>query len=168
MKNQAKIKNLLKKLLQLHDREIDLSLDRIRQLTNKLENPQDKLKIISISGTNGKGSIAQIIRSILENANYKCDLYSSPSVKKINERFIFSGKEITDEKLCDLIEEVESINNGNPITYFEILTAIFFLGASRSKSDVTILESGLFHRYDACSCIKQNLASVITAIGMDH
>ena len=168
MKNQAKIKNLLKKLLQLHDREIDLSLDRIRQLTNKLGNPQDKLKIISISGTNGKGSIAQIIRSILENANYKCDLYSSPSVKKINERFIFSGKEITDEKLCELIEEVESINNGNPITYFEILTAIFFLGASRSKSDVTILESGLFHRYDACSCIKQNLASVITAIGMDH
>ena len=168
MKNQAKIKNLLKKLLQLHDREIDLSLDRIRQLTNKLGTPQDKLKIISISGTNGKGSIAQIIRSILENANYKCDLYSSPSVKKINERFIFSGKEITDEKLCELIEEVESINNGNPITYFEILTAIFFLGASRSKSDVTILESGLFHRYDACSCIKQNLASVITAIGMDH
>ena len=69
MKNQAKIKNLLKKLLQLHDREIDLSLDRIRELANKLGNPQDKLKIISISGTNGKGSIAQIIRSILENAN---------------------------------------------------------------------------------------------------
>ena len=160
MKNQTKIKNLLKKLLQLHDREIDLSLDRIRQLTNKLGNPQDKLKIISISGTNGKGSIAQIIRSILENANYKCDLYSSPSVKKINERFIYNNTEIDDENLSDLLIEVEKINNNQSITFHEFICACFFLAASKNKSDINILESGLFFRLDASNVLEKNIINV--------
>ena len=92
-----KIKKILNRLLRLHPREIDLSLDRIKRLNHELGNPQDKLKIISITGTNAKYSICQIIRSILEVAGYTCDLYSSPHVISITERFIFSGKEISDD-----------------------------------------------------------------------
>ena len=163
-----KIKKILKKFLGLHPREIDLSLDRIKRLNHELGNPQNKLKIISITGTNGKNSIALFIRSILEEAGYTCDLYSSPHVISITERFVFSGKEISDDKLCDLLEEVEKINKGQSITFFEFLTSCFFLKASRSRSDISIVESGLFNRFDACSAIKQNLMSVISSIGLDH
>ena len=163
-----KIKKILNRLLRLHPREIDLSLDRIKRLNHELGNPQNKLKIISITGTNGKNSIAQTIRSILEEAGYSCDLYSSPHVISITERFVFSGKEISDDELCDLLDEVERINKGQGITFFEFLTSCFFLKASRSKSDISIVESGLFNRFDACSAIKQNLMSVISSIGLDH
>ena len=163
-----RLKKIQARFHRLHPKKIDLSLSRIKKLTKKLGNPQDKLKIISVIGTNGKYSTAQAIKAILENANYKCDLYTSPHIKKINERFVFSGKEVTDIKLANLLEEVEKINNKEPITFFEILTAAFFLGASRSKSDISIVESGLFHRLDACSVIKKNIASVITPIGLDH
>ena len=163
-----KIKKILKKFLGLHPREIDLSLDRIKRLNHELGNPQNKLKIISITGTNGKNSIALFIRSILEEAGYTCDLYSSPHVISITERFVFSGKEISDDELCDLLEEVEKINKGQSITFFEFLTSCFFLKASRSRSDISIVESGLFNRFDACSAIKQNLMSVISSIGLDH
>ena len=163
-----KIKKILDDLLRLHPREIDLSLDRIKRLNHELGNPQDKLKIISITGTNGKNSIALFIRSILEEAGYTCDLYSSPHVISITERFVFSGKEISDDELCDLLEEVERINKGQSITFFEFLTSCFFLKASKSKSDISIVESGLFNRFDACSAIKQNLMSVISSIGLDH
>ena len=126
-----KIKKIIDRLLRLHPKKIDLSLDRIKRLNHNLGNPQDKLKIISITGTNGKYSIAQTIRSILEEAGYICNLYTSPHVKKINERFVFSGKEITDDELCILLEEVEKINKGQSITFFEFLTSCFFLQAAR-------------------------------------
>tara|TARA_B100001971_G_C18219338_1_gene556045 strand:+ start:123 stop:1382 length:1260 start_codon:yes stop_codon:yes gene_type:complete len=155
-------------LLQLHPKKIDLSLDRIKRLNHELGNPQDKLKIISITGTNGKYSIAQTIRSILEEAGYICDLYTSPHIKKINERFVFSGKEIADNDLCNLLEEVEKINKGKIITFFEFLTSCFFLKASRSNSNITIIENGLFNRFDATSAIKQNLMTIISSVGLDH
>ena len=163
-----KIKKILKRLLHLHPREIDLSLDRIKRLNRELGNPQDKLKIISITGTNGKYSIAQTIRSILEEAGYACDLYTSPHIQKINERFIFSGEEISDDDLCDLFEEVEKKNNNQIITFFEFLTSCFFLKASRSNSDISIVENGLFNNFDAASAIKQNLMSIISSVGLDH
>ena len=108
-----KIKKILDRLLQLHPREIDLSLDRIKRLNHELGDPQDKLKIISITGTNGKYSIAQTVSSILEEAGYVCDLYTSPHIVSIKERFVFSGKEIRDDELCDLLLEVEKKNKTN-------------------------------------------------------
>ena len=105
-----KLQKILSQFLRLHPKEIDLSLNRIKRLTKALGSPQNKLKIISIVGTNGKGSTAQTIRSILEEAKYKCDLYTSPHVQKINERFIFAGNEISDNKLYNLLEEVEKVN----------------------------------------------------------
>ena len=163
-----KLQKIISRLERLHPREISLTLGRIRRLNKELGNPQDKLNVISVCGTNGKGSTAGAILSILESANYTCDLYTSPHCVKINERFIFSGKEIQDDELIDLFQEVEKINNQKPLTLFEFYTAAFILKASRSNSAVSILENGLFSRGDACSVFNKNLASVITTIHEDH
>ena len=163
-----KLQQILNSLQKLHPKEIDLSLDRIKKLCKKLGNPQDNLKYISVVGTNGKYSTIQAIRAILKDANINCNIYTSPHIQKINERFIFNDDEISDENLVKLLTEVEDINAGDPITYFEILTAAYFYNAKKFKNNINLLESGLFHRADACSIIKSNLASIITAIGLDH
>ena len=163
-----KLQQILNSLQKLHPKEIDLSLDRIKKLCKKLGNPQDNLKYISVVGTNGKYSTIQAIRAILKDANINCNIYTSPHIQKINERFIFNDDEISDENLVKLLTEVEDINAGDPITYFEILTAAYFYNAKNFKNNINLLESGLFHRADACSIIKSNLASIITAIGLDH
>ena len=163
-----KLQQILNSLQKLHPKEIDLSLDRIKKLCQKLGNPQDNLKYISVIGTNGKYSTIQAIRAILKDANINCNIYTSPHIQKINERFIYNDEEISDENLVKLLTEVEDINAGEPITYFEILTAAYFYNARNFKNNINLLESGLFHRADACSIIKSNLASVITAIGLDH
>ena len=163
-----KLQQILSSLQKLHPKEIDLSLDRIKRLCKKLGNPQDNLKYISVVGTNGKYSTIQAIRAILKDANINCNIYTSPHIQKINERFIYNDEEISDENLVKLLNEVENINAGEPITYFEILTAAYFYNAKNFKNNINIIESGLFHRADACSIIKSNLASVITAIGLDH
>jgi len=163
-----KVQKILERLLRLHPKEIDLSLDRIKKLCKKLGNPQDNLKYISIVGTNGKYSTIQAIRAILKDANIKCNIYTSPHIQKINERFIYDDEEISDKNLVKLLTEVEDINAGDPITYFEIISAAYFYNAKNFKNNINLLESGLFHRADACSIIKSNLASVITAIGLDH
>jgi len=163
-----KLQQILSSLQKLHPKEIDLSLNRIKKLCKKLGNPQDNLKYISIVGTNGKYSTIQTIRAILKDANINCNIYTSPHIQKINERFIYDNEEISDESLIKLLTEVEDINAGDPITYFEILTAAYFYNAKNFKNNINLVESGLFHRADACSVIKSNLASVITAIGLDH
>jgi dihydrofolate synthase/folylpolyglutamate synthase len=163
-----RLQKILNSLQKLHPKEIDLSLDRIKKLCKKLGNPQDNLKYISVVGTNGKYSTIQAIRAILKDANINCNIYTSPHIQKINERFIYNDEEISDENLVKLLNEVENINAGEPITYFEILTATYFYNAKNFKNNINIIESGLFHRADACSIIKSNLASVITAIGLDH
>ena len=163
-----KLQQILSSLQKLHPKEIDLSLDRIKKLCKKLGNPQNNLKYISVVGTNGKYSTIQAIRAILKDANINCNIYTSPHIQKINERFIYNNEEISDENLVKLLTEVEDINAGEPITYFEILTAAYFYNAKNFKNNINLLESGLFHRADACSIIKSNLASVITTIGLDH
>ncbi len=163
-----KLQQILSSLQKLHPKEIDLSLDRVQRLCKRLGNPQDNLKYISVVGTNGKYSTIASIRAILKEANINCNIYTSPHIQKINERFVYNDEEISDENLSKLLAEVEDINAGDPITYFEILTAAYFYNAKNFKNNINLIESGLFHRFDACSVIKSNLASVITAIGLDH
>ncbi len=163
-----KLQQILNKLQKLHPKEIDLSLNRIKRLCKKLGNPQENLKYISVVGTNGKYSTIQAIRAILKDANINCNIYTSPHIQKINERFIYDDHEISDVNLAKLLTEVEDINAGEPITYFEILTAAYFYNAKKFQNNINLLESGLFHRADACSIINSNLASIITAIGLDH
>ena len=108
------------------------------------------------------------MRAILNAAKIKSNIYSSPHIQKINERFVFNNKEIKDNELYKILSEVEEINDGDHITYFEILTAAYFYGAQKYKNNLNLIESGLFHRFDATNIIEENLASVVTAIGIDH
>ncbi len=163
-----KLQKIVSRLQELHPKEIDLSLNRIQNLCKKLGNPQDKLKAISIVGTNGKYSTIQAMFSILKEANFNCNIYTSPHIKNINERFVFNNKELNDEDLANLLEEIENANNNEPITFFEILTAAYFLKASQYPENINLIESGLFFRFDATNILKNNLASVVTSIGLDH
>ncbi len=163
-----KLQKILSRFLKLHPKEIDLSLDRILNLCEKLGNPQDKIKAISIVGTNGKNSTIQACYSILKEANIKCNVYTSPHIQKINERFVFNNQELKDNELAVLFEEVEKVNNNQPITFFEILTACYFYKAAQYPNNINLVESGLFFRFDATNILKKNLASIVTSISKDH
>ena len=155
-----KLQKILARLQKLHPKEIDLSLGRIKKLCKKLGNPQNKLNCISVIGTNGKYLTIQAIRSILNNANINLNIYTSPHIQNINERFIYNNVEINNLDLANLLSEVEDINNNDPITSFEILTAAFFYGAKKYSENITIVESGLFHRFDATNILKKNLTQM--------
>ena len=164
-----KIQKVLKRLLRLHPKSIDLSLNRIKRLLKNLGNPENKIKnAIQVVGTNGKHSLCSTLREIFETAGYSVNLNTSPSIRKFNERYYFSGKYISDNRLYNLLSEVETINKGQNITFHAFICACFFLEASRNKVDVNILESGLFFRLDASNVLKKNIASVVMPIGMDH
>ncbi|WP_075505965.1 bifunctional folylpolyglutamate synthase/dihydrofolate synthase [Candidatus Pelagibacter communis] len=163
-----KLQKILSNFQKLHPKEIDLSLDRIQNLCKKLGNPQDKIKAISVVGTNGKNSTIQAIYAILKEANLKCNVYTSPHIQKINERFVFNNQELNDEELADLLEQVEKVNNNEPITVFEMLSACFFYKAAQYPDNINLIESGLFHRFDATNILKSNLASIVTSISKDH
>jgi len=163
-----KLQKILKRLQKLHPKEIDLSLNRTKNLCQKLGNPQDQIDCISIVGTNGKYSTIQALHAILKEANYKCNIYTSPHIKKINERFVYNNKTLTDDELANLLSEVELANNGEQITFFEILTVAYFYYARKYPKNINLIESGLFHRFDATNILKKNLASIITTIGLDH
>ena len=163
-----KLQKILNNFQKLHPKEIDLSLNRIKELCKKLGDPQDKIKAISVVGTNGKNSTINAMFSILKEANFKCNVYTSPHILKINERFVFNNKELKDDELANLFEEVEDINNNKPITFFEILTASYFYKAAQYPENINLIEAGLFHRFDATNVLKRNLASVICSCSIDH
>jgi len=163
-----KLQKIVERLQKLHPKEIDLSLDRTKNLCQKLGNPQDQINCISIVGTNGKYSTIQALYAILKEANYKCNIYTSPHIQKINERFVYNNQPLTDDELTNLLSEIEEVNNGTQITFFEILTVAYFHHAKKYPENINLIESGLFHRFDATNIIKKNLASVVTAIGLDH
>jgi dihydrofolate synthase / folylpolyglutamate synthase len=163
-----KLQKIVERLQRLHPKEIDLSLDRTKDLCQKLGNPQDQINCISIVGTNGKYSTIQAIYAILKEANFKCNVYTSPHILKINERFVFDNKELSDDELANLFEEIEKINNNNPLTYFEALTACYFYKAAQYPDNINLVEAGLFHRFDATNILKKNLASCVCSLSIDH
>lgn len=145
---------------------VDLSLDRIKSVLEKLDNPQDSLKCIHVAGTNGKGSTCAMLESILRTAGYKTGLYTSPHIYEYTERIKINGQEITKEEFARLFEEVSSF--GIHLTEFETLTAIMFLYFQRNDVEVVVLETGMGGRFDATNVIKENLCSIITQIDLDH
>ena len=163
-----KLQKIVERLQKLHPKEIDLSLNRTKNLCQKLGNPQDQINCISIVGSNGKYSTIRALYAILKEANYNCNIYTSPHIQKINERFIYNNEELGDENLANLLIEVEEINNGEPITFFEILTVAYFYYAKNFPKNINLIEAGLFHRFDATNILKKNLSSIITSIGLDH
>ena len=167
------IKSVQERILPLYPRSMDLSLDRITLLLEKLGNPQKKIKnIIHIAGTNGKGSVLAYLSSILLAAGYTVDSYTSPHLVDFNERIKIGGNDykshIDDGVLEDILFECERVNNGAPITIFELITAAAFLKYSTTDSDFLLLETGLGGRLDATNVIKKPLLSIITPIGIDH
>ena len=163
-----KLQKILSNFQKLHPKEIDLSLDRIKNLCEKLGNPQNDIKCIQVCGTNGKGSTISFLHSILKEAKIKCNVYTSPHVRSINERFIYNDEIISDDELAELLKEVEDINDGQPLTYFEALTAAFFYGCRKYKDNIVLAEFGLFGRGDAVNILNKNLCNIVTSISEDH
>ncbi len=165
----SKTNKLLDELIKLHPKYIDLSLNRLNRLLKKLGNPQmDLPTTIHIAGTNGKGSIQSFIKNILISNGYSCDAYISPHLSKFNERIVLNNKDVSTKKLFKTLEFVKKINKNNPITFFEITTAVAFVLFQRSNSNFLILETGLGGRLDATNIIPKKLCSIITPISYDH
>ncbi|MDC1090935.1 Mur ligase family protein, partial [Emcibacteraceae bacterium] len=160
---------ILERLLSLHPKVIDLSLDRMYDILEKLGNPHHHLPpVIHVAGTNGKGSTISYIRSILEKAKLSIHVYTSPHLVRFNERIRLGGKLIDEEYLQEILEYCETVNKGEPITYFEITTAAAFKAFADNPADVLILEVGLGGRLDATNVIDKPLCSVITPVSLDH
>jgi dihydrofolate synthase/folylpolyglutamate synthase len=163
----------LTRLLALHPKLIDLSLDRMWSLLARLDHPERSLPpVIHVAGTNGKGSTVAFMRAILEAAGQDVHVYTSPHLVRFNERFRLAaeggGRLVGDDELRETVEECERANAGDPITVFEITTAAGLLLFSRHPADVLLLEVGLGGRLDATNVVDAPLLSVITPVSLDH
>lgn len=149
---------------------IKLGLQNIKTLMEKLGNPQDKLKIIHIAGTNGKGSCTSFVNSALVSQGYKVGMFTSPSIYNFEERIRINNKNIPEDKLIDLMNEVREVAETMEVfpADFELVTAIAFLYFYREKCDFAIMEVGLGGRLDATNVAQNPLITLITSISLDH
>ncbi|HMA58457.1 MAG TPA: folylpolyglutamate synthase/dihydrofolate synthase family protein [Pseudolabrys sp.] len=167
------IESIVARLMALHPKRIDLSLDRVQRLLAALGHPERKLPpVIHVAGTNGKGSTIAFLRAILEAAGKRVHAYTSPHLVRFNERFRIGasgeGHLVSDDELSAILEECERANAGAPITAFEITTAAGLLIFARHPADVLLMEVGLGGRLDATNVIDHPLATIITRISIDH
>lgn len=160
---------VLHRLQELHPKLIDLSLGRLEHLLARLGHPERHLPpVIHVAGTNGKGSTCATLRAIAEEARQRVHVMTSPHLLDVTERFRVAGHLVTEDALIDTLEEIERVNDGAPITVFEVLTAAGLLLFSRHEADLAILEVGLGGRCDATNVIPTARACVITSISLDH
>lgn len=160
---------ILARMMALHTKIIDLTLDRVWRLLDALGNPQNDLPpVIHIAGTNGKGSTQAMIRAGLEAAGHSVHAYTSPHLARFHERIRLAGTLITEEALTDLLDECYAANGGENITYFEITTCAAILAFARTSADYTLLEVGLGGRLDATNVIDTPALTIITPVSMDH
>ncbi len=160
---------IITRLLTLHPKRIDLSLDRVWRVLDALGHPERRVPpVIHVAGTNGKGSVIAFMRAMLEAAGRSVHVYTSPHLVRFNERFRIAGTLVSDEELAGVLTECERANGGEPITVFEIETAAAFLLFSRHPADVLLLEVGLGGRLDATNVVEKPVASVIMPVSMDH
>jgi dihydrofolate synthase/folylpolyglutamate synthase len=169
---------LLAELKRLHPRLIDLSLDRLEGLLAKLGHPERRLPpVIHVAGTNGKGSVSAFLKAMLEAAGLRVHVYTSPHLVRFHERIALAGpiagpggraRPIGETELVDRLADVQRINAGDPITFFEITTAAAFLAFAEAPADAVILEVGLGGRLDATNVVARPALSIITPISLDH
>lgn len=158
------------KLLGLHPKGFDLSLERITRLLEVLGNPQDKLPpVIHVAGTNGKGSVTAFCRALLEAGGYSVHVHTSPHLVNWHERYRIGvkggrGELVEDAAFADAVRRVAEANGGQKITVFEILTAVTFLLFSEQPADAAVIEVGLGGRFDATNVISDPAVSVIMPI----
>ena len=159
---------ILARMMALHPKIIDLTLDRVWRLLDALDNPQEKLPpVIHLAGTNGKGSTQAMIRAGLEGWGKAVHAYTSPHLARFHERIRLAGELISEEHLTEVLDECYAKNGGIDITYFEITTCAGLLAFARTPADYTLLEVGLGGRLDATNVMTPEL-SVITPISIDH
>ncbi|EBA17538.1 folC bifunctional protein [Roseobacter sp. SK209-2-6] len=159
---------ILARMMALHPKIIDLTLDRVWRLLAALDNPQENLPpVIHLAGTNGKGSTQAMIRAGLEGMGKSVHAYTSPHLARFHERIRLAGELISEEHLSEILDECYAKNGGIDITYFEITTCAGLLAFARTPADYTLLEVGLGGRLDATNVITPEL-SVITPISIDH
>jgi dihydrofolate synthase/folylpolyglutamate synthase len=169
--------DILARLSALHPKRIDLTLDRMLRILERLDHPERKLPpVIHVAGTNGKGSTVAYLRAILEAAGLRVHVYTSPHLVRINERFrlgqvfgqVGGGVLATDDQLRTALAHCEEVNGGEPITIFEMETAAALTLFAQHPADAVLLEVGLGGRLDATNVIEAPAVSVITPIGIDH
>lgn len=160
---------LLHRFTTLHPRAWDLGLERLARLLSDLGNPQHQLPpVIHVAGTNGKGSTTAFVRAMLESDGKAVHAYTSPHLVRFNERIRVAGALVSDEELTEALLYCESVNKGQPITFFEATTAVAMLLFSRTEADATLLEVGLGGRLDATNVVDKPSVCIITPISMDH
>lgn len=159
---------ILDRMMALHPKVIDLTLDRMWRLLAALDNPQEKLPpVVHIAGTNGKGSTQSMIRAGIEGMGKTAHAYTSPHLARFHERIRLAGALISEDYLTEVLDECYAKNGGIDITYFEITTCAGLLAFARTPADYTLLEVGLGGRLDATNVITPEL-SVITPVSIDH
>lgn len=160
---------ILDRMMALHPKIIDLTLDRVWRLLDALDHPERTLPpVIHIAGTNGKGSTQAMIRAGLEAAGHSVHAYTSPHLARFHERIRLAGDLITEAHLTEVLDECYRANNGADITYFEITTCAALLAFARTPADYTLLEVGLGGRLDATNVVDQPELTIITPVSMDH
>ncbi len=171
--SNAALSELLSRFERLHPKAIDLSLSRVHRLLGALGDPQDRLApVIHVAGTNGKGSVIAYMRAFLEAAGYNVHVFTSPHLRRFNERIALGGaggaKPIGDRDLLDILTRADAANAGEPITFFEITTAAAFLAFSENPADFVLLETGLGGRLDATNVVTRPALTAITPVSIDH
>ncbi len=160
---------ILSRLMMLHPKKIDLSLGRTLDLLERLGRPQDRLPpVIHVAGTNGKGSLIAFLRAIFEAAGNRVHTYTSPHLVRFNERIRLAGELISETHLSQLLGYCEILNEGRPITFFEITTAAAFRAFAEKPADILLLETGLGGRFDSTNVVDRPILTAITPISMDH
>lgn len=160
---------ILQRLLTLHPKVMDLVLDRVWRLLEAVGNPhRDLPPVIHVAGTNGKGSTLAMLRAGLESAGKTAHAYTSPHLVRFHERIRLAGQLIDEDALSELLEECETANGDQQITFFEITTVAALLAFARTPADFTLLEVGLGGRLDATNVIDTPALTVITPVSIDH
>ena len=160
---------ILSRLLDLHPKAIDLSLGRMTRLLDALGNPERAMPpVIHVAGTNGKGSVVAFLDAMLRAAGYRVNSYVSPHLVRFAERIRLGGVPISEDSLRASLAHCEAVNDGAPITFFEITTAAAFHTFRHEPSDVLVLEVGLGGRLDATNVIERPALTVIAPVSIDH
>lgn len=169
MPHAASSDAILTRLMTLHPKIIDLTLDRLTRLLETLGNPERRLPpVIHLAGTNGKGSTQAMIRAGLEADGLRVHAYTSPHLARFHERIRLAGELISEPALMALLDECEAANGGESITFFEVTTAAAMLAFARTPADFTLLEVGLGGRLDATNVIDAPALTIITPVSIDH
>ena len=160
---------ILQRMMSLHPKVMDLTLDRVWRLLDRIGSPEKSLPpVIHIAGTNGKGSTLAMIRAGIEAAGLSAHAYTSPHLERFHERIRISGKIISEDALSTILDECYIANGPDQITYFEITTCAALLAMARADADYTLLEVGLGGRLDATNVVERPKLCVITPISIDH